>query len=248
MSPAGQWKPGLERSGPPHLGTERASANLLRTHRPRFPPALAVPRRATSDLIPLYFCHPRPVNPYVHQARRGVAAFGAGGWPCGWGDDRGVGKRCAPRPRHSGGCNDQFVSALPAETIPLGTSQFLGEWGTAIPPRLQRPRRTWRTRQADDVDHCRTRSYFRRPLRQCGGQGGGVADTPPGATPTQAEGEVTPAIPPATPLPDCYPSWKQAGLVLPPSPPTPLPRGERGAGQARRETASGGYRGGPRTG
>jgi hypothetical protein len=34
----------VARSGPLHLGTNRNSANLLRAHRPRYPPALAMPR------------------------------------------------------------------------------------------------------------------------------------------------------------------------------------------------------------
>src|SRR5262245_9486918 len=49
--------------GPPHLWTHRDSANLLRPHRPRHPPALAVP--GNGEAVAILICHPRPVNGYL---------------------------------------------------------------------------------------------------------------------------------------------------------------------------------------
>src|SRR5262249_18552964 len=57
--------PRVARFGQQDLGTNRHSANLLRPHRPRYPPALSLPRNAAPALVSLYFCHPRPVNAYL---------------------------------------------------------------------------------------------------------------------------------------------------------------------------------------
>src|SRR5262249_16673496 len=37
---------------------------LAQSQRPRYPPALRVPRNTAPALVSLYFCHPRPVNAY----------------------------------------------------------------------------------------------------------------------------------------------------------------------------------------
>src|SRR6516225_694218 len=68
--------PGKKRCPPSATVTEPPRGKRLpldklfqeRTHRPRYPPPLAVPRNAAQPLVSLYFCHPRRVNAYRRRS------------------------------------------------------------------------------------------------------------------------------------------------------------------------------------
>ena len=76
----------LARSGPPRLRAHRNSANLLRSHRPRYPPALAVPR------------YLRPFSRMASSSDAGGFALAGSSSHSGWKARRCVGPECARNP------------------------------------------------------------------------------------------------------------------------------------------------------